>query len=1162
MSSYTHASCHNCINTSSSCDHLLPCTACISTSQACTYSPPTSSSASSTWRDVPPSSIQQWSEHPRLHRGSLGGGRLKPIRNESGEIDEFEWEQSVLQNQDLRLKPSEKLKKPRRLAPPSILLESESEYLDLVGDPTPHQPDSYLLNNLHSVLPDVPLHPTIFLNAHLASHPPLTKSRIAQDFEPNDLNRGNCVDSARLEGTEGTEMVVWRTGDTRFKRPTAVGCAILNPFRKLSRKGKEKAVDQDQNLMELDDDEMEDEAPSTGRGGGFHRFPHPIFTHHTPIQQLRLVPLPSSPSLLLGVRSLTSLDLVNLSLPTPFDPGKPPLITSHDTYTIPRSSIADFALGGKVQGYGETGQGLIVDVKGSLFGFQRELHQSGSLGNLVQFRKGVKKNDRDYSGFARAQYAGTGGVSSISSNLQTQVIVALEDQVLLYDLRSPTSSLHLIGEETLSRYLPFGVNAQPSRITSLLERTDSSTSPPWIHAICTTRDIIWCDQRMASEGKGSGRGSEVLRWSHERVGIEAKGVDRTLTITEVPRVNASSNFLDSREEERVQRIALSSRLNGRIEIYTVGLNEKTGPRSLLDPHDLPSPTDREGSGEFRRVGLSISTIRDLEEEESTSVNSDENMPVDASVGEEERRRQLFLNKMVKEAEAEERRRKAGDKLRFLEVGMDGELFEREIVRSKRSKDDEKEERDVDVREEEQREQQLLPIREYETVSLDMSAVREAIGQEHLVGKIEITEEVRETAIDLLKSAVEEAREVEGDVGALTALELCSLGRTNEVAVSPQTDSEDEDQNAQRNENSARIETLPRSSAFIPPRDSPLLSKADTRQLSTLDAFVSSSSTSAAASLRPFDALPSSRFHVFSPFPFSLQQFAISDRARQLRQTFSVTESDESPSSLACDRLASDLSLSFQILLPRPVEPDEPTDTPNQPQPATEEPPPLHLSYLRPIVSDSPNDEDSDGNDSNGPSSFSRFSQRGRKKKPTLNGRGTRLLLAEWHIGSDPRSYAWSNPYEGEKEKDDPYSQYSQSQSQTKRKGKKKRYEESQSQSIPTFSQSRFEFPSSFPSSSQPLFPSFGAPPTLNVVSEEPAPASSSQDWNSRYPQTQPTISVTRPESSSQITSGGGFFSGANSQVVPGVFGSRSGLGVVGRAKEKEKKKTKKRVSGF
>jgi hypothetical protein len=258
--------------------------------------------------------------------------------------------------------------------------------------------------------------------------------------------------------------------------------------------------------------------------------------------------------------------------------------------------------------------------------------------------------------------------------------------------------------------------------------------------------------------------------------------------------------------------------------------------------------------------------------------------------------------------------------------------------------------------------------------------------------------------------------------------------------------------------------------------------------------------------------------------------------------------------------------------------------------------------LKPIVSDSINDNDVDGEDSDdqGSDSFNyninsyndrrRNRNKKNKKKLSLNGRGARLLLAEWHIGSDPRSYTWKNPYEGEKEKDDPYSQFSQSQSsQRKGKGKKRNQKDegflkasnSSSQSVPPqFSQSRFEFPSSFPaaadisSSSQTYFPSFGvaaaaatstsslATRRLNTVSEEVfrhPPESSSQDYNSLGPQTQPVISVTGPaEPAMSGGGGGGFFSGANSQIVPGVFGSRNGLG--GRGKEK--KKTKKRVSGF
>lgn len=260
-----------------------------------------------------------------------------------------------------------------------------------------------------------------------------------------------------------------------------------------------------------------------------------------------------------------------------------------------------------------------------------------------------------------------------------------------------------------------------------------------------------------------------------------------------------------------------------------------------------------------------------------------------------------------------------------------------------------------------------------------------------------------------------------------------LGQAAEPVQVEGPDSDEEEQDAQRDEqpspNSTRVDTLPRASTYITPREDPLLMKFETQRFSLLDSLVSSFSTSAASSLHPFNVSTNTRFNTFSPFPFSLlllppQQSPISQRADRLRRTFNITKSDSCPSSLACDRFAVDVSLGSQILLPRTIEPDEPTETPNQPQLATEEPPPLHLSYLKPIVSDSINDdEDSDdqGSDSfnyniNSYNDRRRNRNKKNKKKLSLNGRGARLLLAEWHIGSDPRSYTWKNPYEGEKEK--------------------------------------------------------------------------------------------------------------------------------------------------
>jgi hypothetical protein len=52
-----------------------------------------------------------------------------------------------------------------------------------------------------------------------------------------------------------------------------------------------------------------------------------------------------------------------------------------------------------------------------------------------------------------------------------------------------------------------------------------SKPPSGLHAVCTTRDILLLDERMP--------GKEIVRWYHGRVGIEGKGVDRTLSLMEV-----------------------------------------------------------------------------------------------------------------------------------------------------------------------------------------------------------------------------------------------------------------------------------------------------------------------------------------------------------------------------------------------------------------------------------------------------------------------------------------------------------------------------------------------------------------------------------------------------------------------------------------------------
>lgn len=252
----------------------------------------------------------------------------------------------------------------------------------------------------------------------------------------------------------------------------------------------------------------------------------------------------------------------------------------------------------------------------------------------------------------------------------------------------------------------------------------------------------------------------------------------------------------------------------------------------------------------------------------------------------------------------------------------------------------------------------------------------------------------------------------------------------------------------------------------------------------------------------------------------------------------------------------------EILLPRAVEPDEPTSAPNQPQPIDQDPPSLHFAYLRPV------EGDSDAEDENDEHSFLKQQRRKHRRRkgprPSLEHYGTRLLLAEWHIGADPRSYAWHNPYEGEKNK---AALHSSSQVATSRKARKKRDGtaaavsfDTSSQSLPSSFSPAFPPSSPFPASSQTYFPPLAPPPSTPARPrsrfEPQLPPMSSQDWT-QVAATQPAIAVTAPVDSPAPAQPP--FAGAASQTVPGAFGSRLSAGAPGG---KDKKKGKKRVSGF
>lgn len=84
---------------------------------------------------------------------------------------------------------------------------------------------------------------------------------------------------------------------------------------------------------------------------------------------------------------------------------------------------------------GEVGAGMAADVDGGLWGWGLGVRGSGRIGHgdwqggrpeMFRLRRGKKKGEAGYSGFVRVAYGGSRG---------SDAIVALEDEVLLYDLR-------------------------------------------------------------------------------------------------------------------------------------------------------------------------------------------------------------------------------------------------------------------------------------------------------------------------------------------------------------------------------------------------------------------------------------------------------------------------------------------------------------------------------------------------------------------------------------------------------------------------------------------------------------------------------------------------------------------------------------------------------
>lgn len=285
---------------------------------------------------------------------------------------------------------------------------------------------------------------------------------------------------------------------------------------------------------------------------------------------------------------------------------------------------------------------------------------------------------------------------------------------------------------------------------------------------------------------------------------------------------------------------------------------------------------------------------------------------------------------------------------------------------------------------------------------------------------------------------------------------------------------------------------------------------------------------------------------------------------------------------ACDQLVLDTTLSSRVFSVRPIEPNPPSLVINGSHPQDHAPPPLHFSYFRPHSTRKATRDDDDDDDD--PLSW---------KKPSLTSAGPRRLLSEWHMGSNPQSYAWTNIYADERNKQKDDELWSQSQKTSKKRKKREAtvpasQQTQQTRAPPTPSLSSRLAPPSFPTSmfpsSSPVQPSQLHPPSIAPYSssapkasaslpiptiieslwEVPSSDGASQSQSQAGWASQPNFGSGAAGGGTGSTlraSGSGVFGGAASQVLPGAFGGRNDT-TVGGAAAKEKKKAKKRVSGF
>ncbi|KAI5476513.1 protein of RNA polymerase I-specific transcription initiation factor RRN6-like family [Pseudohyphozyma bogoriensis] len=515
----------------------------------------------------------------------------------------------------------------------------------------------------------------------------------------------------------------------------------------------------------------------------------------------------------------------------------------------------------------------------------------------------------------------------------------------------------------------------------------------------------------------------------------------------------------------VDSVILHSRIQPQLEVYSHSSHPLEAPRSLLDPYLLSPPTQ-----DFRRTGLSV-----------VSVSEKEWMVMETGAD------GAVWSRMVgtgeEQVEDMEKEDFVGEKVRWMEqvqaLAEESEKLEWNELGNERSKENMKE----------------IKI---------TKAFKDVFGD---VPRVEEVEEVKKAMASQIERVDVSMKEGSGgeQKGTLTLFDLLAFPADLDGVSDSDSDSNDPPK--------IPVPSLPRSTTF--------LSRPSSRPFTTGNSLgaVAPNLQSAAIDLRDHTRWSTTLFSADNRGSEHLRSILSADapttwekvveNKRALAKQYAIEDDDEAGQA-ACEQVVLDTTLASQLYSFRAHEAGPGTGFGNAPFPPDMDPPKLRFSSFDPAGQN----EDGDGDDDD-------------ENKSSLNSMGARLLLSEWNIGSNPRTYRWNNPYLGEKIKADDHAFVDGRDKKRQRKDN--------------------------PPSIQPSTPSFSIPQIIHTFADSGA-EESDREFGFSATQPQPFRPFGMGSSQVSLSPNGGF--GGGSQPLPGPFGGRG----FGSAKEKEKKK--KRVSGF